>query len=110
MLKPNGPPRLFLCLRPTDMRRSFTGLSALIYEHGGRPDDGAYYVFVNRQRTQVKVLHWDGAGLALWHRRLERGRLALPPCRGGRVELDRRLLALLPGSMVPPQRPPEGCR
>ena len=88
MLKPGGPPRFFLCLRPTDMRRSFSGLCALVYAHGGRPDDGACYVFVNRRRTQVKVLHWDGDGLALWHKRLGRGRFAVPPCRGGRIALS----------------------
>jgi len=95
MLRPNRTARLFLCLRPTDMRRSFSGLSALVYAHGGRPDDGACYVFVNRRRTQVKVLHWDGDGLALWHKRLERGRFKVPPCRGGRVELSPSGLTLL---------------
>ena len=101
MLRPCGTPPIFLCLRPTDMRRSFIGLSALVYAHGGRPDDGACYVFVNRRRTQAKVLRWDGEGLALWHKRLERGRFTVPPCRDGRVELDRRHLALLLEGVVP---------
>lgn len=95
MLRPYRTSPIFLCLRPTDMRRSFIGLSALVYAHGGRPDDGACYVFVNRRRTQAKVLRWDGEGLTLWHKRLERGRFTVPPCRGGRVELDASSLRLL---------------
>ena len=93
--------RILLCLRPTDMRRSFTGLSAVVYEHLGRPDDGAYYVFVNRRRSHVKILYWDGDGLALWYKRLEKGRFTVPPSRDGRVELDRRHLALLLEGVVP---------
>lgn len=101
MLSIGGASRIFLCLRPTDMRRSFCGLSALVYEHLGRPDDGAYYVFVNRRRTHVKILYWDGDGLALWYKRLEKGCFTVPACRDGRAELDRRHLALLLEGVVP---------
>ena len=101
MLSLSGSSRIFLYLRPTDMRRSFAGLGALVYQHLGRPDDGSYYVFVNRRRTHVKILYWDGDGLALWSKRLEKGCFSVPPCRDGKVEMDRRHLALLLEGVVP---------
>jgi len=92
---------IFLCAAPTDMRRSFSGLSALVYQHLGRPESGAYYVFVNRLRTRVKILYWDGDGLALWYKRLEKGRFILPAFSGARVALDRRQLSMLLEGVVP---------
>lgn len=80
------------------MRKSFRGLSALIFAHHGRPDDGAYYVFVNRRHTHVKILYFDGDGLAIWYKRLEKGQFALPrgeALSGARIALDRRRLGLL---------------
>ena len=101
MLSVTGAARIFLYVPPTDMRRSFTGLSALVYRHLGRPEDGSYYVFVNRRHTHVKILYFDGDGLAIWYKRLERGCFAMPECRDGRMELDRRRLALLLEGVVP---------
>lgn len=101
VLTVSGNSRIFLFMRPTDMRKSFRGLSALVYEHRGRPEDGAYYVFVNRRRTHVKVLYWDGDGLAIWYKRLEKGRFTMPRADGDRVELDRRRLAMLLEGIVP---------
>jgi transposase len=101
MLSISGISRIFLCMEPTDMRKSFRGLSGLIYLHLGRPEDGSYYVFVNRRRTHVKVLYWDGDGLAIWYKRLEKGRFVMPRAEGHRVELDRRRLAMLLEGIVP---------
>ncbi len=101
MLSIAGSNRIFLCLHATDMRKSFHGLSALVYRHLGQPQDGAYYVFVNRRRTHVKILYWDGDGLALWYKRLEKGQFSMPEARGDRVELARRQLAMLLEGVVP---------
>ena len=101
MLSIAGSSRIFLYMKPTDMRKSFRGLSALVYRHLGRPEDGAYYVFVNRVRTHVKVLYWDGDGLALWYKRLEKGRFIVPPSVHDRVQLDRRQLAMLLEGIIP---------
>ena len=101
MLSIAGNSRIFLYLQPTDMRKSFCGLSALIYHHLGRPEDGSYYVFVNRRRTHIKILYFDGDGLAIWYKRLEKGRFAMPELQGDRVELDRRRLAMLLEGIVP---------
>jgi transposase len=62
---------------PVDMRKGFEGLSALVrlgMQHD--PLSGDLYLFVNRHRKRAKVLLWDGTGLCLYAKRLERGRFA----------------------------------
>ena len=68
------PKRLWLCTVPTDMRKSYDGLIALI--SGGMsadPSSGEGYVFINRRRTQMKCLYFDRGGYCIWAKRLERG-------------------------------------
>jgi transposase len=77
------------------MRKSFHGLCAKVYAHMGSPVDGAYYVFINRARTHVKVLFWDGDGLVIYYKRLEKGSFSLPECNGDKIKLDRRRLTML---------------
>lgn len=63
--------------RPTDMRKGFDGLCALVtqgLQHN--PLSGDVYLFVSRDRVRTKVLHWDGTGLCVFAKRLERGRFA----------------------------------
>ena len=59
--------RIWLCVAAADMRRSFDGLTALAHNHLGEdPADGSWFVFVNRRRTIVKVLSFDGGGYWVW--------------------------------------------
>ena len=63
--------------QPTDMRKGFDGLSALVTDGLQRdPLSGDIYIFVSRDRVRAKVLHWDGTGLCIYAKRLERGRFA----------------------------------
>jgi transposase len=63
--------------QPTDMRKGFDGLSALVTAGLQRdPLNGDVYIFVSRDRVRTKVLHWDGTGLCIYAKRLERGRFA----------------------------------
>ena len=63
--------------RPTDMRKGFDGLSALATQHLPRdPLSGEVFIFVSRDRVRTKVLQWDGTGLCVYAKRLERGRFA----------------------------------
>ena len=101
MLSISGQSRIYLHLVPTDMRRSFRGLSALVYQYLSRPEDGAYYVFLNRARTLLKILYFDGDGLAIWYKRLERGQFVIPPVSGERVALERRQLSMLLEGVIP---------
>lgn len=62
---------------PVDMRKGFDGLSALVTAGLQRdPLNGDAYIFVSRDRVRAKVLHWDGTGLCVYAKRLERGHFA----------------------------------
>jgi transposase len=71
--------RVFVRAGPTDLRLGFEGLYALVESQLQEdPLSGHLFVFCNRQRTRIKVLTWDGSGLWLCTKRLERGTFALP--------------------------------
>lgn len=61
------------------MRKSFDGLSGLVTNELKKdPLSPAIFIFWNRRRNQIKLLHWDGDGFSLYHKRLERGPFELP--------------------------------
>ena len=69
--------RVLAYTRPTDMRKGFDGLFGLVKDHLGRdPLSGDLYLFVAANRRRAKVLLWDGTGLCLYSKRLEKGRFA----------------------------------
>ena len=75
MIGATGKTRVFAYCQPVDMRKGFEGLAALVREDLGRdPLDGAMYLFTNRRRTRAKVLSFDGSGLWVFAKRLERAR------------------------------------
>jgi len=75
MLLPESGVRLWLYTLPTDMRKSFDGLSALVRQKLAEdPTSGQLFVFINRKRTQLKVLYFEQGGYCLWSKRLEAGR------------------------------------
>ncbi len=69
--------RIFLGAEPTDMRKGFDSLCALVSEQLAQtPTSGDVFLFLSRDRIRAKVLHFDGTGLCLYIKRLERGRFA----------------------------------
>lgn len=71
--------RVYLCLSPCDMRKSFDGLYALAAGAMGLDAmAGHLIVFANRRRDRVKILYWDRDGFAIWSKRLEEGTFAIP--------------------------------
>ena len=77
MLNASPDRRIWLCTTPTDMRRSFDGLSAMVKSHLGEdPTSGHWFVFINRRRTQLRVLAFEDGGYCLWAKRLEQGQFA----------------------------------
>lgn len=85
MFAPGVRARILLCTEPTDMRRSFNGLSALAKNQlGENPLEGQYFVFVNRRKTMMKVLYFEPSGYCLWSKRLEQGQFPLPASASGR--------------------------
>lgn len=64
---------------PTDMRKSFYTLSGIVTNQMGRNvQDGEVFVFTNRKRDCMKILHLEYGGLVLYHMRLESGTFKLP--------------------------------
>lgn len=65
--------------QPTDMRKSFDSLSGLVrngldYD----PGNGDVFIFINKSRDKIKLLHWQGSGYLLYYKRLEKGTFELP--------------------------------
>jgi transposase len=82
MLTISRTTRVFLATRPTDMRKGFDGLAALV-EHVIHEDpfSGHLFVFRNQRRDRLKLLWWDRDGWALFYKRLERGGYEFPTDR-----------------------------
>lgn len=88
--------RIFVCLAPADMRRSFDGLARMAAEVVEEdPLSGHLFVFGNKRGDRVKILYWDRDGYALWYKRLEAGVFGLPRGAGERAELSAAELAML---------------
>ena len=69
--------RVFAYPEPIDLRKGYDGLFGLVKTGLGRdPLSGDLFLFVNKRRTACKVLVWDGTGLCIFQKRLERGRFA----------------------------------
>lgn len=69
--------RVWAHAQPTDLRKGYSGLYALVEKQlRCDPLSGDLFLFCNRKRTSCKVLLWDGTGLCIFCKRLERGRFA----------------------------------
>jgi transposase len=74
--------KVFLYAQPTDMRKGFDGLYGLVLNHMELdPLLGYLFVFLNGNRTRIKILHWNHDGLAIFHKRLEKGTFKRPTIR-----------------------------
>ena len=75
MLSLNGSARIFVCQQPTDLRKGFQGLSAIVTDSLEEElANNTYFAFINRGRDRIKILYFDGDGLAIWQKRLAKGR------------------------------------
>jgi transposase len=88
--------RYFLCCSPTDMRNGFDGLAGIVRNHlKNDPISGDLFIFLNKTRTHIKILYWDGDGFALFYKRLERGRYAFTAHNGASKQIKREELMML---------------
>ena len=94
-----GPPagtQVWIVAGLTDLRRGFAGLSGMVQTALERdPYSGHVFVFRGRRGNLVKLLWWDGDGLCLFAKRLERGRFVWPQAESGTVALTRAQLSML---------------
>lgn len=94
--------RIFLAAGATDMRRGFEGLYGLVRDRlACDPLSGHLFLFCNAQRNRLKVMFWDGSGLWVCAKRLEKGRFHWPSAGPGegKVTLSHEELALLLGGI-----------
>ncbi len=91
---------IFLHIRPTDMRKGFDGLSGIVREaFDADPADGSLFLFVNRRRDRLKILHFDGTGFWLYYKRLEVGTFEVVVSDDPCIEIDATQLAMLLGGV-----------
>jgi transposase len=101
MLNRTLPSRVFVCMLPADMRRSFDGLAALVQQHlGCDPLCGDLFVFRSKRGDRVKLLYWDDDGYALWYKRLEKGTFPWPALDGSRTPVGPHGLSLRPAELA----------
>jgi transposase len=99
--------RIFVSVEPVDMRGSFDALAGAVRRMGLDPVDGHLYMFFNRRRRLCKIVWFDGSGVCLFSKRLERGTFELPEVPEGvdRVTVDAVVLtSLLQGIQLKAQR------
>jgi transposase len=88
--------RIWIAAGVTDLRRGFDGLGAVVQTVlQENPFSGHVFVFRGRRGDLIKVLWWDGDGLCLFSKRLEKGRFVWPHADSGTVSLTRAQLSML---------------
>ena len=91
--------KIFIHTLPVDLRRGFEGLSSLVeMVLNQRVTSGAFFVFLNKRRTMMKILYFDQDGLAIWHKRLEKGHFGKIPSKN---TLNRREFLMLLEGITP---------
>lgn len=89
MLSISGQMKVFLALEPTDMRKGFDTLAALVQDTLKLdPLSGQLFVFRSKRGDRVKILYWDARGYALWYTRLEEGTFRFPTAQEGQRSLS----------------------
>src|SRR5277367_5753181 len=79
MLSFSGSLKIFVLVEPCDMRKGFNGLYGMVSTNLSEdPKSGALFVFSNRRHTRIKILYFDGTGLWVLTKRLERGSFSWP--------------------------------
>jgi transposase len=94
--------KIYVALGATDMRKGFDGLYGIVRDRLGlEVKSGHLFLFANARKNRLKILYWDGSGLWICGKRLERGRFTWPESvdESDRVALSHEELALLIGGI-----------
>jgi len=93
MLTLSANTRIFVCNAPVSMHKSFEGLGTIVEQlFPGELFSGALFIFLNKERSHMKVLFWERDGFAIWYKRLQRGLFAF---KEQKILLDRREFFML---------------
>lgn len=96
MFFPESTTRVWLYQAPTDMRKSFNGLSSLVKNKlKENALSGDLFIFVNRRLTLMKILYFDRNGYCIWYKKLEQGTFQLPSAGDDKVRLEYTQLKLI---------------
>jgi len=87
--------RILLFSEPTDMRRGFDGLTAMVLSAGEDVYSGHLFVFVSKRRNRAKILTFQKGGLVLWYKRLEQGCFQMAKRGAAAAVIDAVELAML---------------
>lgn len=104
--------KIYLAVQAVDMRQGFDGLYGLVRDHLGHdPVSGHLFLFTNRSHTRLKALVWDGSGLWVCAKRLEKGRFRWPSMTSsgsgeGSVTMRAEELAMLLNGLDPAEAKP----
>jgi len=91
---------IFLYTAPTDMRQGFEGLSGIVRSTlAADPLDGSLFLFINRRRDRLKILHFDGSGYWLYYKLLEAGTFEVIGSNDKCARIDSTQLAMLLGGV-----------
>lgn len=100
MLSFPGNARILLHNEPMNMRKSFEGLACIVEQaFSENLTSGTFFVFLNRRKDRMKVLYWDGDGLAIWYKRLEKGTFSRS--KNNRFLMSRREFLMLLEGVIP---------
>jgi transposase len=94
--------RIYLAVGATDMRKGFNGLYGLVRDRlQEEPQSGHVFLFCNAPRNRLKLLFWDGSGLWVCAKKLEKGTFRWPEISGEqrKVQLSHEELTLLVGGI-----------
>jgi transposase len=92
--------KILVATKPVDFRRGADGLAALVKEQLLlEPFSGTIFIFRSKRADRLKILTWDGSGLVLMWKRLDRGAFRWPPVRDGVMQLSVSQLAVLMDGM-----------
>lgn len=96
MLSLSPATRILVALHPVDMRAGFNRLYSWVQSVlEEEPTSGHWFIFLNRRRNRLKILTYDGSGLWILSKRLDRGTFAAPAGEGTRLRLRPEELSLL---------------
>lgn len=98
MFNLNSAHRFYLYDQPTDMRKGFDSLSGLVSSQMSQdPTNGSVYVFMNKNRNLIKLLHWEYGGFTLYYKRLEKGVFERPSSKKNRQITWSELMLIVEG-------------